>query len=173
MRSPWFWGVAVLAWLAVCGWLVQGATAVLGVWALGLALAAFCTPIGWKTSAAVLSRPVPDLEAAGATSSPGPKAPAAGPLPMSHDRAADPNGPPAGGPSLATLRPSVKPTQDREVLSAEEVAAWLEVDVEEVIAMMQAGQMPGNVVGVQWRCHRESLRRWIDGSWTAVQQSDR
>jgi excisionase family DNA binding protein len=49
------------------------------------------------------------------------------------------------------------------VLKAEDAAAYLGVDVAEIIAEIQAGRMPGNRLGHRWLIRREALNAWLDG----------
>lgn len=58
-------------------------------------------------------------------------------------------------------------TSRAEVLTAADVATWLSVPVEDVVAAMDSGHMPGNQLGDQWRAAHDSVRRWLDGRWAA------
>jgi len=50
------------------------------------------------------------------------------------------------------------------VLTVDEVASYLRSDVLVVIAELEAGQMPGNRVGPDWRIRRQALDAWLDGA---------
>jgi excisionase family DNA binding protein len=52
------------------------------------------------------------------------------------------------------------------VLKAEDAAAYLGVDVAEVVAEIQAGRMPGNRLGHRWLIRREALNAWLDGAFS-------
>lgn len=49
------------------------------------------------------------------------------------------------------------------VMTGEEVAAFLRVDLELVVAAIRAGQLPGNELGGEYRVFGRSLQRWLDG----------
>jgi len=50
------------------------------------------------------------------------------------------------------------------VMTGDEVAAFLRVDLELVVAAIRSGQLPGNELGGQWRVFGPSLQRWLDGN---------
>jgi excisionase family DNA binding protein len=50
------------------------------------------------------------------------------------------------------------------VLTVDEVASYLRSDVLVVIAELEAGQMPGNKLGPDWRIRRQALDVWLDGA---------
>lgn len=60
-----------------------------------------------------------------------------------------------------------------EVLTAADIATWLSVPLESVVAAMQSGHMPGNQLGDEWRAAHNSVRRWLDGRWVAAETPDR
>lgn len=64
-------------------------------------------------------------------------------------------------------------TLGAEVMTAADVARWLGVPVEDVVAAMESGHMPGNKLGTEWRAAHEAVRRWLDGRWTAAQVPER
>jgi excisionase family DNA binding protein len=49
------------------------------------------------------------------------------------------------------------------VLTVDDAAALLQVDAAAVLAMAQAGELPGRRVGEQWRFSRTALLRWLGG----------
>lgn len=49
-----------------------------------------------------------------------------------------------------------------EVLTLEEAAAWLRVDVAALITTAERGEVPGQKIGQQWRFSRAALLAWLD-----------
>lgn len=51
------------------------------------------------------------------------------------------------------------------VLTAEEVAAVLRVELDLVIASISNGELPGNRIGHHWRIDQRALMQWLQGSY--------
>jgi excisionase family DNA binding protein len=51
-----------------------------------------------------------------------------------------------------------------DVLTPEQAAALLQVGEDEVIALAEAGSIPGRRIGEQWRFSRPALIAWLAGS---------
>jgi excisionase family DNA binding protein len=51
-----------------------------------------------------------------------------------------------------------------QVLTAKETADYLRVNENTVIGELQAGRLPENQIGSQWRIRREALVAWLDGA---------
>jgi excisionase family DNA binding protein len=57
--------------------------------------------------------------------------------------------------------------QDRsngEVLKPKEVADFLAVSERTVIRMFRKGELPGRKVGIQWRCKRSDLDKFLSAT---------
>jgi excisionase family DNA binding protein len=63
----------------------------------------------------------------------------------------------------ATPSPTAFPEDLPAVLTIDEVAAYLRSDVPTITAELQAGRLPGNRLGPDWRIRRRSLEIWLDG----------
>ncbi len=48
-----------------------------------------------------------------------------------------------------------------EVFTLDELATFLKADRAVIAAMAEAGELPGVLIGGDWRFHRESVRRWL------------
>ncbi len=48
-----------------------------------------------------------------------------------------------------------------DVLSADEAAAVLRIDVDALVAGTQAGDIPGRLIGREWRFSKAALLRWL------------
>jgi excisionase family DNA binding protein len=81
----------------------------------------------------------------------------AAPAPTIADLASEPK---ARLPAAATLIPS-----EIRVLTAEEVASVLRVDIGLVIASISKGELPGNRIGRHWRIDQVALMRWLRGPY--------
>jgi excisionase family DNA binding protein len=55
------------------------------------------------------------------------------------------------------------PAQEREVLTLEELAALLSVEVEAARELAEAGELPGRKVGEEWRFARRAILDWLSG----------
>jgi excisionase family DNA binding protein len=55
------------------------------------------------------------------------------------------------------------PVQELEVLTLEQLAALLELDVEAVRALADQGDIPGRKLGEQWRFSRAAILEWLGG----------
>jgi excisionase family DNA binding protein len=64
--------------------------------------------------------------------------------------------------SIAVGRHSFRP-RESEVLTAEEVAELLQVDVQSVLELSDSGQLPGRKLGEDWRFAKAAVLRWLAG----------
>ena len=55
------------------------------------------------------------------------------------------------------------PVQQLEVLTLEQLATLLELDVEVVGALAEEGDIPGRKLGEQWRFSRAAILAWLAG----------
>jgi excisionase family DNA binding protein len=103
----------------------------------------------------------------------------------SHGGAASP--PSAGGtatrpPSISTdptlpdeTYPSAQAglaTPELRVLTAEEVASLLRVDLDLVTRSITSGKLPGNQIGSHWRIDQGALMQWLQGSYEDPRRRD-
>jgi len=54
--------------------------------------------------------------------------------------------------------------RDAEVLSSEEAAELLQVDLQTVLELSDAGELPGRKLGGDWRFSRAAILRWLAGA---------
>ena len=81
---------------------------------------------------------------------------------------------PGGGDQKFTIRlpepaPAVghhhfTPAAVPDVLTAEQAAELLQVDAADLLALADAGEVPGRRIGEQWRFSRPALLAWLAGS---------
>ena len=55
------------------------------------------------------------------------------------------------------------PVHELEVLTLEQLAALLELDVEAVRALAEQGDIPGRKLAEQWRFSRAAILEWLGG----------
>ena len=55
------------------------------------------------------------------------------------------------------------PVHELEVLTLEQLAALLELDVDAVRALVEQGDIPGRKLGEQWRFSRAAILEWLGG----------
>jgi excisionase family DNA binding protein len=55
------------------------------------------------------------------------------------------------------------PAEEREVLTLEELADLLSVDVEAARGLAEAGELPGRKLGEEWRFSRRAILDWLSG----------
>jgi excisionase family DNA binding protein len=55
------------------------------------------------------------------------------------------------------------PVQELEVLTLEQLASLLELDVEAVRALAEQGDLPGRKLGEDWRFSRAAILEWLGG----------
>lgn len=53
---------------------------------------------------------------------------------------------------------------DKEILTIEEAAAYLQIGKRSVYKLAKDGMIPGKKVLNKWRFEKESLRSWVSGS---------
>jgi excisionase family DNA binding protein len=61
-------------------------------------------------------------------------------------------------------RHSFEPAVEPEVLTLEQVAALLQVELEEVRALAARNELPGRQIGDAWRFSRRAVLRWLEGA---------
>ena len=57
-----------------------------------------------------------------------------------------------------------RPYPPADVLTAAEAAELLQAEDETVLALAEAGELPGRKVGGEWRFARAALLRWLDSA---------
>jgi excisionase family DNA binding protein len=55
------------------------------------------------------------------------------------------------------------PAQELEVLTLEQLAALLELEVDVVRALAEQGDLPGRKLGEEWRFSRAAILEWLGG----------
>ena len=55
------------------------------------------------------------------------------------------------------------PVQELEVLTLEQLASLLELDVDVVRALAEQGDLPGRKLGEEWRFSRSAILEWLGG----------
>ena len=65
----------------------------------------------------------------------------------------------AGGFEVGTY--SFQPFDPPEVMSPEQAAAFLQIDVKNVIELAEGGKLPGRKLGPVWRFSREAIVTWL------------
>ncbi len=55
------------------------------------------------------------------------------------------------------------PVQELEVLTLEQLASLLELDIEAVRALAEQADLPGRKLGEQWRFSRSAILAWLGG----------
>ncbi|WP_462187216.1 MULTISPECIES: helix-turn-helix domain-containing protein [unclassified Frankia] len=76
--------------------------------------------------------------------------------------AAPPFAPPPLAPTPAGGAPS-RPSDDDEVLTVDELVAWLRLSESTVLKLLSERAIPARKVGHQWRVRRGRVRDWLDG----------
>ncbi|KAA0215756.1 MAG: DNA-binding protein [Leptolyngbya sp. PLA3] len=56
------------------------------------------------------------------------------------------------------------PASPPEVMTIDELAAYLQVSKSSLYKLAQDGKVPGQKVGRHWRFRRETIDRWLDES---------
>ena len=77
-----------------------------------------------------------------------------------------PDEPPVGIDSLRGApvgRHSFTPVHELEVLTLEQLATVLEVDVGDARELAEAGELPGRNIAGQWRFSRQAVMAWLAG----------
>ena len=67
------------------------------------------------------------------------------------------------GRTLATGHHAFRPQEAPEVLTVAQAAALLQVGEDAVLALADAGKLPGRRIGEQWRFSRAALVAWLAG----------
>lgn len=68
------------------------------------------------------------------------------------------------GSSLSLGHHAFRPQDGLEVLTVAQAAAFLQVGEDEVLALADAGGLPGRRIGEQWRFSRAALLAWLAAS---------
>lgn len=66
-----------------------------------------------------------------------------------------------GGDQLTVGRHAFRPADAPEVLTEAETAALLQVDVADVVALAEAGDLPARRLGDRWRFSRRAVLDWL------------
>jgi excisionase family DNA binding protein len=69
-----------------------------------------------------------------------------------------------GGETMAVGHHAFTPSPLPDVLSPGQAAELLQVDEDEVIALAEAGTLPGRKIGDHWRFSRPALIAWLAGN---------
>ncbi|MCL9797230.1 helix-turn-helix domain-containing protein [Frankia sp. AgKG'84/4] len=69
----------------------------------------------------------------------------------------------SGGSAAGTARPAARPSDDDEVLTVDELVAWLRLSESTVLKLLSERAIPARKVGHQWRVRRGRVRDWLDG----------
>nr|WP_231861435.1 MULTISPECIES: helix-turn-helix domain-containing protein [Frankia] len=68
-----------------------------------------------------------------------------------------------GGTAPAAGGPAVRPADDDDVLTVDELVAWLRLSESTVLKLLSERAIPARKVGHQWRVRRGRVRDWLDG----------
>jgi excisionase family DNA binding protein len=60
-------------------------------------------------------------------------------------------------------RASFSPAQELEVLTLEQLAELLSLDLESAQALAETGKLPGRKLGKEWRFSRRAILDWLSG----------
>ncbi|WP_243408059.1 helix-turn-helix domain-containing protein [Frankia canadensis] len=71
-------------------------------------------------------------------------------------------GPTVAGPASPATA-AARPSDDDEVLTVEELVAWLRLSESTVLKLLSERAIPARKVGHQWRVRRGRVRDWLDG----------
>jgi excisionase family DNA binding protein len=66
-------------------------------------------------------------------------------------------------PNIPTPATTTVPAQSGEVLTVEETASMLRVEPDDVLALIEAGELHARRIGGQWRLARSSVLGWLRG----------
>jgi excisionase family DNA binding protein len=69
-----------------------------------------------------------------------------------------------GGDAMAVGHHAFTPSPLPDVLSPGQAAELLQVDADEVVALAEAGTLPGRKIGDHWRFSRPALITWLAGN---------
>jgi excisionase family DNA binding protein len=73
----------------------------------------------------------------------------------------------ADEPALVVGHHSFRPADVPDVLTPAQAAALLQVDEDAVLALAEAGRLPGRRIGDEWRFARTALVAWLSGTGDA------
>ena len=73
----------------------------------------------------------------------------------------------ADEPALVVGHHSFRPVDVPDVLTPGQAAALLQVDEDAVLALAEAGRLPGRRIGDEWRFARTALVAWLSGTGDA------
>jgi excisionase family DNA binding protein len=60
-------------------------------------------------------------------------------------------------------RHSFLPSEPPEVMTMTQLATYLQTDEDTVRALAEAGELPGRLVGGEWRFSRQAVLAWLEG----------
>ena len=58
---------------------------------------------------------------------------------------------------------------DKEILTVEEAAAYLQIGKRSLYRLAKQGKIPGKKILNKWRFERESLKRWVSEDQLAIE----
>jgi len=70
----------------------------------------------------------------------------------------------ADDPELAVGRHSFDPVEPPEVLTSDQLAALLQVDIGDAEALLEAGEIPARRIAGRWRVARQAVLDWLSGA---------
>jgi excisionase family DNA binding protein len=62
---------------------------------------------------------------------------------------------------LTVGRASFRPSEPSEIMTLDEVAAWLQVGEDVVLELAEANKLPGRKLGDEWRFARQAVLDWL------------
>lgn len=61
-------------------------------------------------------------------------------------------------------------TNTNEVMTIDELAAYVKVSKSTLYKLVQNGKVPGQKIGKHWRFRREAIDRWLDAESVEAQE---
>lgn len=74
---------------------------------------------------------------------------------------------------MAATRPAKPPPPAPEVMTIDDLSAYLQVSKSSLYKLAQEGKVPGQKVGKHWRFRRDTIDRWLDHATPSVAQKRR
>ena len=65
---------------------------------------------------------------------------------------------------------NVMQTNTNEVMTIDELAAYVKVSKSTLYKLVQNGKVPGQKIGKHWRFRREAIDRWLDAESVEAQR---
>lgn len=159
--SAWLPPGLALAWLATLVTLVHSVGSALAVWGATLfvvVLAALVVRVVQRRASRHKGTPLSAAKPTAATD----EVEASAPTPPSL----------TAGPKSETPTAVAMLVSQLQVLTAEEVASVLRVDIGQVISSISKGELPGNRLGSHWRVDHGALVRWLQGPYGDLAEND-